>query len=228
MGCLIGSKFSLRRKDLLFAMAEDIKKLRTLNPEERIKKLKEIEEQDKKEIKEVNKLIEESKAEIVEGVNTMRTMPIPQLKSVDVSTLFGKQSEEERIFSTLRFVTPSVKTEVTDETIEAIISPKESNPENRKEQMTDVVNREYEVSLVRYGAFDSIVERLEYIRKTFKYDPSFTYDKRLYMINQLAVIQQGIEKKRNDLYSESYIMPNASRLVETLRIAEELLRQYRG
>jgi len=80
---------------------EDLEELKKLGPEERVKKLKEIEERNKKEIEEAQKLMTESirQIEVEEGIK--KNIPIPQLTSVDVDTLFG--SEEKEMFKMKRF-----------------------------------------------------------------------------------------------------------------------------
>lgn len=82
---------------------DDIKKL---PPEERLKKLKELEESRKKEIEEARKLAAESEHEIaLEEIK--RDIPIPQLTSVDVDMLFSQ--EEKDIFKSKRFTGEKIK-----------------------------------------------------------------------------------------------------------------------
>ncbi|MBI2130011.1 hypothetical protein HYU07_07335 [Candidatus Woesearchaeota archaeon] len=76
--------------------------LKSLSPQERIKKLKELEEERKKEIEEAEKLIKESNVEIEEERKELERIPIPQLKTVDIQGLFT--AEEREIFSVKRFV----------------------------------------------------------------------------------------------------------------------------
>lgn len=77
---------------------EDIKKLR---PEERIKRLKELEEKRKQEIETAEELIRSSEQELrVE--EELRDIPIPQVKAVDIEQLFG--AEEKQIFRAKRLV----------------------------------------------------------------------------------------------------------------------------
>lgn len=87
-------------------MADDIvsklKELRNLPPEERLKRLKEIEERNKKEIEEAHRLMQESENEIASDDLEKEQTPIPQLKATDIDSLVGE--EEKRIFATKRQV----------------------------------------------------------------------------------------------------------------------------
>ncbi|HLD18695.1 MAG TPA: hypothetical protein VJB90_01670 [Candidatus Nanoarchaeia archaeon] len=75
----------------------DPRELERLPPAERIRKLKQIEEDRKKEIKEAENLIRSSEREI-EVAETVKRIPLPQMRSVDPSTLFSR--EEKAIFET--------------------------------------------------------------------------------------------------------------------------------
>ncbi len=71
---------------------------KNLPPEERIKRLKELEEQHKKEIEEAESLIRDSMREISE---TTARIPIKQVTAADISQL--ATGEEKQIFRTARF-----------------------------------------------------------------------------------------------------------------------------
>ena len=84
-------------------MAEKSKldELKNLSPEERIKRLKELQEQDKKEIEEAQKLIKESEEQQKQETKLKQQIPVPQLKSVNIESLFSP--EEKELFKTKRF-----------------------------------------------------------------------------------------------------------------------------
>jgi hypothetical protein len=63
--------------------------LQKLKPAERIKKLKELEEQSKKEIEEAEDLIKKTEAEI-ERDSIAESVKVPEAKPVDISKLFEK------------------------------------------------------------------------------------------------------------------------------------------
>ncbi len=76
---------------------EDLKKL---SPEERIKRLKELEEERKKEIEAAESLIKETAREIAEE---KKQIPIPEARATDLATL--NTAEEKQIVSTHHFLT---------------------------------------------------------------------------------------------------------------------------
>lgn len=78
---------------------EDIKKL---SPEERIKHLKELEEERKKEIEEAESLIKETVREIAEAEEKKR-IPIPEARATDLATL--DTVEERQLVATHHFLT---------------------------------------------------------------------------------------------------------------------------
>ena len=96
-------------------MAEDIvaklKELRNLPPEERIKQLKAIQDQNRKEIEAAHKLMQESEAEVEQVAKEKEQMPIPQLRAHDIDMLVSE--EERRLFATKRYV--DAKKKVDDE-----------------------------------------------------------------------------------------------------------------
>ncbi|MFH0977734.1 MAG: hypothetical protein V1837_00385 [Candidatus Woesearchaeota archaeon] len=95
------------------AKLEDLKKM---SPEERIRVLKQMEEEKKKEIEEARKLISESENEIGREEEIKKEMPIPQARSVNIENLFTR--EEKQIFATKRFAD---KTETQEESLEETI-----------------------------------------------------------------------------------------------------------
>lgn len=85
-------------------MADDtlVEELKKLPPEERIKRLKKIEEERKKEIEEAQLMMKQSENEIEEKEKAIRRIPIPQIRAVNVDMLFTP--EEKEIFKVARFV----------------------------------------------------------------------------------------------------------------------------
>jgi membrane protein involved in colicin uptake len=81
---------------------EEIEELRKLSPQERIRKLKEIEEKRKKEIEEAETLIRESELEIGEHEEFRRKVPIDEVRATDISTLDTASEDARRIWKTSR------------------------------------------------------------------------------------------------------------------------------
>jgi hypothetical protein len=106
--------------------------LKKLPPEERIKKLKEIEEKNKKEIDEASKLIKESEVQIEEEKRITDQIPVPQLKAVDISSLFG--GEEKQLYA--------IKHYASDRKQEPLESAIEKE-ERRLEQMNAEEKKEF-------------------------------------------------------------------------------------
>ena len=104
--------------------------LKNLPPEERIKKLKELEQKRKKEIEEAHQLIQQSEDEITERQKWEEKVPIPQVASEDVKELSTEEKEILKVHKGLKdkkFVeettekkAPSVKKEEVslEETVE--------------------------------------------------------------------------------------------------------------
>ena len=82
-------------------MAE-IKDLKKLSPEERIKRLKTLEAEKRKELQEAEDLMKESEFELEREEKIKREIPIPQVKAVDIDQLFTQ--EEKQIFAAKRYV----------------------------------------------------------------------------------------------------------------------------
>ena len=107
----------------------DLSDIKKLPPEERLKKLKELEESRKKEIEEARKLAAESEHEIaLEEIR--RDIPIPQLKAVDVDMLFTQ--EEKELFKSKRFTGEKIKEQ------------KEIIPEQHLDQLEKMIEDEKE------------------------------------------------------------------------------------
>ena len=87
---------------------EKFKELRNLSPEERIKKLKEMEEKDKEEIKKAHELIKESEEEIDIHERTKR-MQLPKQEEVEITRLF--RPEEESLEETVEREKPEISEE---------------------------------------------------------------------------------------------------------------------
>jgi len=80
---------------------DDLKNIKGLSPEERIERLKKLTEKNKKEIEEAQRMLVSSEEEIEDKKKELSHVPIPQIKSISIDTLFGK--EEKQIYDTSRF-----------------------------------------------------------------------------------------------------------------------------
>jgi len=82
-------------------LTKEIDELRFLDPKERLKRLKELEDKRKKEIEEAHKLIEDTEHELDDKKEKER-IPIQQIKADTDAALFGETEHE--IFRMKRFV----------------------------------------------------------------------------------------------------------------------------
>lgn len=85
----------------------DKAKLEKLTPAERIKRLKKLEEENKKEIEEAEKLIKQTEAEISRE-NIAESVKIPETKPIDIESLF---KEKESLEATVREEAPTTGAE---------------------------------------------------------------------------------------------------------------------
>lgn len=99
---------------------DDLKKL---PPDERIKKLKALEEEKRKEIEEAQQLLKESAVELEREEKIKQEVPVPQMKAVDIGQLFTQ--EEKQVFATKRYAPvehheeePEVKPNEPEKTLE--------------------------------------------------------------------------------------------------------------
>lgn len=119
----------------------DIKELKKLSPEERIRKLKEIAEKDKKEIEDAQELIKQSEDEIEEERKIKEQIPIPQVKAFDISELFTQ--EEKDMYRVKRMVGPDRKKEGAEE------KPLEKAVEEEEIKLTEEQQREQQRQYMR-------------------------------------------------------------------------------
>ena len=106
---------------------QELEDLKKLSPKERIKKIKEIQEKNKKEIDDAQKLL--SKAEEEADVEEeLKDIPVPQLKAENIDALFSP--EEKDLFKAKRFETEKPEKPPQEE-LEQIA---EQAPELTKEQ----------------------------------------------------------------------------------------------
>lgn len=85
----------------------DKEELKKLTPDERIKKLKKIEEENRKEIEKAGELIQKTEAEITRE-NIAESIKIPETKTIDIEDLFRK---EQNLETTVKEEAPSEEKE---------------------------------------------------------------------------------------------------------------------
>ncbi len=134
---------------------DDIKKL---DPYDRVDRLKKLKKEREKEMEEASKLIDDAVKEI-ESLEELKEIPIPQIKAVDIESLFTP--EEKEVFKAKRFA--------EEQNLEEMI-PQDYNPdydslspEEQAEILTGAYNTIQELSEAEYLS-SSEQERLESYR----------------------------------------------------------------
>ena len=110
----------------------DIDEIKNLPPEERLLKIKEIQEKHKKEIEEAQKLMRMSEDEIEHKKRELEHIPIPQVRAVDIDQLFSEG--ERQVFATARFSDSGLSKKLKKDEKEG---KKEAEPENLEESVAD-------------------------------------------------------------------------------------------
>jgi hypothetical protein len=121
----------------------DLDKAKRLSPEERIRRLREIAERDEEEIRNAQNLIKESEIEIQEENKQKRQIPIPQLRSVDVGTLFGRGTQEDLMFKTKQFREGRRDTELEEKAEEATLEEEVANEPIKEAARAEASRQQY-------------------------------------------------------------------------------------
>ena len=142
-------------------MVTNLKDIKKLSPEERIKKLKKIEKENKKEIDEAEKIIKDSIREI-NVKEEIRDLPIPQIKAIDIESLFAP--EEKEVFAAKRYKDLRAR-HVEEETAEI---PLEKTVEQEKPKITEEeleAQRQYQIltNELRRERTENVVQELRNI-----------------------------------------------------------------
>ncbi len=94
------------------SLAEQMKELKSISPEERLRKLKEIEEKNRKEIEAAQKLMKDTEAELKEQNELREKIPIPQVTAGTIEQL--QTAEEKAMFVRVRQISGRQKEETSE------------------------------------------------------------------------------------------------------------------
>ncbi len=199
-------------------MATRLKEIKKLSPEERIKKLKKIEEENKKEINEAEKLIKDSIKEI-NIKEEIRDLPIPQVKAVDIESLFSP--EEKEVFAAKRYENARQR-HAEEETAEI---PLEETLEQEKPEITEEeleAQRQYQILELRREPTKNIVQELQNIYHQVRGTGEVTGEQmtRAYVANVIAEerqreIERGTyERKDEEISSQLSIARQISKSIQ--------------
>ena len=142
-------------------MVTNLKDIKKLSPEERIKKLKKIEKENKKEIDEAEKIIKDSIREI-NVKEEIRDLPIPQIKAIDIESLFAP--EEKEVFAAKRYKDLRAR-HVEEETAEIPLEEtvEKEKPEITKEELAAHTQYQILANELRREPTENVVQELENI-----------------------------------------------------------------
>ncbi|OIO63199.1 hypothetical protein COY26_00630 [Candidatus Woesearchaeota archaeon CG_4_10_14_0_2_um_filter_33_10] len=142
-------------------MVTKLNEIKKLSPEERIEKLKKIEEENKKEINEAEKIIKDSIREI-NVKEKIRDLPIPQIKAVDIESLFSP--EEKEVFAVKRYkdlVVRHAEEEKAEIPLEETV--KQEEPRATKEELAAHIKYQVLANELRREPTENVVQELENI-----------------------------------------------------------------
>lgn len=209
-------------------MADD--EIKKLPPEERIKKLKELEEKRKKEIEEAHKIIRESEDEIKERRKWADKVPIPQIASEDFKNMSG---EEKEIFKTHRGIKDTKSSGEDSETgIEETLKKKkreldleEIARDQAKRVPEELFQSQYLTQLSQQPAKDLYHEMMQISQRVE--DKGYVSREEEQRIEYLST---AMEKKMEDIESGRYSFTGSvAEMASTTRsVAEKLKDLYRG
>ncbi len=217
-------------------MAEDdIEKFKRLSPEERIRKLRELTQKDEEEIKKAQDIIKESESEIEEIEKEKRQIPIPQMRSVDVSTLFGRGTQEEELFKAKRFV--SFRREEESGVEAAVGEPKGAKAReleeiaarertSREAEEEARRQRQYGAQAIRYEPIGRVTERLGEIQNSLY--SAETKEEKERLLGELYNIRAGTAQKLSDIQDGSYSGEASNQAVLTYKTAKQLMDKYKA
>jgi len=212
-------------------MAEnELEKLKKLSPKERIAKLKELQEKDKKEIADAQRMIRESEEQAATE-EELKDIPIPQVKAIDIGELFS--AEERDLFKTKRFIEERkpteelkeiAKREALEETVAAEI-PQPTQEEIQAQQDAQQLYQARTEELSQKPA-DELYTRMRDIYQQFTESGALTPEQ----AREVGAIQYAQVKKMDDIRQGGYLPSEqaAREMVLTQRMANWLKDKYRA
>ncbi|MBU1204480.1 MAG: hypothetical protein KKE93_01065 [Nanoarchaeota archaeon] len=169
-------------------MVTKLNEIKKLSPEERIKKLKGIKEKNKKEINEAEKLIKDSIREI-NIQEEIKDLPIPQIKAVDIESLFSP--EEKEVFATKRYENAR-QSHVEEETAEMPLEEtvEKEKPDITKEELE--AQKQYQILELRREPTENVVQEIENVYRQVRETGGVTGEQmtRAYAANVIAEERQ--------------------------------------
>ena len=206
-------------------MAVDLKEIKKLSPEERINRLKKIEEENKKEINEAEKLIKDSIREI-NIQEEIKDLPIPQIKAVDIESLFSP--EEKEVFAAKRYKDLRVR-HVEEETTEI---PLEETVEQERPEITEeelAAHAQYQIlaNELRREPTENVMQRVEGIYNQIRETGEITREQINEVYAAESVARQRQEEIGRGTYGRTMSEKVSDQLGITVGITNWIRNQYR-
>ncbi len=206
-------------------MTADLKEIKKLSPEERIKRLKKIEEENKKEINEAEKLIKDSIREI-NIQEEIREVPIPQIKAVDIESLFSP--EEKEVFAAKRYENirqRHVEEETTEVPLEETVEQEE--PKITREELEAQSQYKILANELRREPTENVMQRVEGIYNQIKETGEITRGQINESYAAESVARQRQEEIGRGTYSRTMSEKVSDQLGITVGITNWIRNQYR-
>ena len=206
-------------------MTTDLKEIKKLSPEERIKRLKKIEEENKKEINEAEKLIKDSIREI-NIQEEIKDLPIPQIKAVDIESLFSP--EEKEVFATKRYENAR-QSHVEEETAEIPLEEtvEQEKPEITKEELAAHIQYQVLANELRKERTENVVQRVENIYNQIKETGEITREQINEAYAAESVARQRQEEIGRGTYGRTMSEKVSDQLGITVGITNWIRNKYR-
>lgn len=192
----------------------DIEELKKLSPEERVKRLRELEEKRKKEEEEAKKLMEESVQEIDLNLKEKKDIPIPQVKADSIESLTTE--DEKQVFRSKRYLSGETGEEGTEGELEQNVS-QTPIPEN-------IQHEQYISQLAQQPAME-LYQAVNDIREGF-YESGEMQEAQ---VAELYQIQDAIARKKKDIDEGRYTTSEevAANIDSTMRVVDEIMGKYK-
>ncbi|HLD72629.1 MAG TPA: hypothetical protein VJA23_03515 [Candidatus Nanoarchaeia archaeon] len=205
-------------------MVED--ELKNLPPEERIKRLKELEKKKKQEIEEAQKRIKESEVELTARDEWIRRVPIPQVAKENLKDL---TREEKEVVKAHR----GLKEEKKEESVEATVrkkeveegSPLEALAEERVDLPPELLNSEYARHLGQ-KPMQELYKEMKSLASNIEDKGYMNRDEQRKVEYLLAGMEHKLEDAEEGTYS--FTERTAKKANLTREIGEKLRGMYQG
>jgi len=193
-------------------MTADLKEIKKLSPEERIKKLSKVKEKNKKEIDEAEKLIKDSVREI-NVKEEIKDLPIPQIKAVDIESLFAP--EEKEVFAAKRYKNISAR-HVEEETAEIPLEEtvEQERPEITTEELEAQANYNILSEELRREPTENVMQRVENIYTQIRETGEITRDQ----INEVYAAESVARQRQEEIGRGTYGRTMSEKISDQLGI----------